>query len=105
MKTKRFAIELACCLLAIALLELVLYSKSTDDFSVSVYFTSVVEVFVAPIHPGWSLVYPPVALLGLFAGLAFSARIARSAARVALIFLLVALWTVLGFHTIVAYYQ
>lgn len=105
MLPQRFARELACCLLAIAVLEFLFYLNASDDFSLAVYVKSVFEVFIAPLHPGWNLTYPPFALIAIFGLFKLSAQIGNSKLRVALMLILAIAWTALGFHTIVVYYQ
>lgn len=104
-ETKVYAREVALCLVAVAAIELVFYLYKSDDFSVFVYVTSVFEVFIAPLVPGWRLVYPPIALAIVLGLLGLLRRVKHGVVRVGSIFLLSLAWAVLGFVAIVDYYQ
>lgn len=100
----RYAKELSICVVAVALLELAFYLNADDSFSLRTYLLSVLEVFAAPAHPGWRLIYPPAILCLLYAALFLIRNIRNEILRPALAFLAIVAWAALGFATIVARY-
>lgn len=105
MQTRRYIIEIFICLLAVAVIELAYYFFSSDDFSAYIYFKSVLEIFIAPIYPGWHLIYPTLILFFIFGILALLSNLRNRVARFAGVFLSTVAWAALGFFTIIEYYS
>ena len=105
MKTRAYAIEIFICLLAVAILELTYYISTSDDFSVYIYMKSVLEIFAAPVYPGWHLIYPTVIQFGIFGIILSLSKLRNGLLRITGIFLSTAGWAVLGFFTIIKYYN
>ncbi|MDQ8203965.1 hypothetical protein [Pelagicoccus sp. SDUM812003] len=102
---KTFITEIAVCVGIVAALELAYYLAVDNDFSLSIYVKSVIEVYVAPIYPGFYLIYPPIILMFLIGLLLYLAKTKSSKLRKSGAFLSVLAWVGLGFTTIIKYYK
>ncbi|MDQ8183872.1 hypothetical protein [Pelagicoccus sp. SDUM812005] len=102
---KNYPTEIAVCIGIVSVLELAYYLANDDDFSLSIYAKSVVEVYVAPIYPGLHLIYPPIILILLITLLLYLSKIKNDILRnVGALFSILA-WAGLGFATIINYYN
>lgn len=102
---KKFITEIAVCVGIVAALELAYYLAVDNDFSISIYVKSVIEVYIAPIYPGLYLIYPPIILILLIGLLLYLARTKSNLLRKVGAFLSIFAWAGLGFTTIIKYYN